>query len=165
MSSGVTIALISENIDDDEYGRYITDEIVDMVEELSKDSDRRKGKKEKNKQRSMFRDILQTLEKGTQQIEKLTLKGESLVIDSWSKWVRLNAIRGVLGGTAPNHLRSNPTIREMFDMPPALADPNHKMSADEKKQFRSQASAASKQRSQSRTQKRQNKMSRSGNDD
>ena len=56
--------------DEASFKSVITDDLLDKIEELSRDSDKRKGKKEKNKQRSMFREILQTLEVISKKIKK-----------------------------------------------------------------------------------------------
>ena len=57
----------------------------DLIQQLATESDRYTGRRERNTQRSCFRDILSTLEEGSVPDREVRFGVELLALDSWAK--------------------------------------------------------------------------------
>lgn len=57
----------------------------DLIQQLATESNRYTGRKERNTQRSCFRDILSTLDDGSVPDREVRFGVELLVLDSWAK--------------------------------------------------------------------------------
>lgn len=57
----------------------------DLIQQLATESNRYAGRKERNTQRSCFRDILSTLEEGSVPDREVRFGVELLLLDSWAK--------------------------------------------------------------------------------
>ena len=57
----------------------------DLIQQLATESNRYTARKERNLQRSCFRDILQTLEDGTVPDREIRFGAEMLTLDSWAR--------------------------------------------------------------------------------
>lgn len=64
MASGEIIALILEHgrLSDDSFLEEIVPNLIELTSELSKDSQKYRGKKERKAQRASFRDVVRYLE-------------------------------------------------------------------------------------------------------
>ncbi|KAJ3276641.1 Interferon- developmental regulator 1 [Terramyces sp. JEL0728] len=90
-------------------------EIIRTLEELSKDSSRYQGKKNRALQKSSFRDILATVSDGTNPSVKLKFRNETLDFDTWKKIVQLNSYKEIIGEGLNVHVHENPILQAQFE--------------------------------------------------
>jgi len=91
-------------------------DILERVEILSKESTKRKSKKEKSIQHATFRDILATLEDGTAPSIKSTMKKTTITFDNWKQVIQFNHFRQRLGSGIVEHFKENELVRDVFDV-------------------------------------------------
>ncbi|KAJ3324143.1 Interferon- developmental regulator 1 [Boothiomyces sp. JEL0866] len=123
VASGENIALFIEDLSlhfmesDQDIDLFIENkyELVRTLEELSKDSTKYQGKKNRAMQKSSFRDIVATVSDGTSPSVKLKFKNETLDFDSWKKIVQLNSYREIIGEGLNVHVHENPILHSQFD--------------------------------------------------
>lgn len=86
--------------------------------------------------------------------QKVKLRhGDLLIVDSLHGNVQLNAFRSFLNEGFQMHLQQNPLLHQIFNFRPREEQAT-KLTATEKRLYRSPASAQSKERSQNRKQDR-----------
>ena len=74
----------SEHDEDEAYDSV--EELIVKLKELATDSNKHRSKKDRKEQRSSFRDILRTIEDGSEYREKISFNTrESLELDGWFK--------------------------------------------------------------------------------
>ncbi|KAL1920293.1 uncharacterized protein VTP21DRAFT_1439 [Calcarisporiella thermophila] len=135
VAAGLNIALIFEsasfhNEDDEdeveiagnntEYDQM--DELVELLQQLATDSNRRRSKKDRSHQRSVFRDIVRTVEAGVHPEERLKFRRQTLRLESWAKILQLKSFRSALSGGLQIHFESNELVQGVFQfvpLPPA----------------------------------------------
>ncbi|KAF5829468.1 interferon-related developmental regulator-domain-containing protein [Dunaliella salina] len=119
----------------------------------------RHGRRAKAEMRSAFRSVLAVVEHSQVTPTKIKLQhGDTLVVDTMRGNVSLNAFRKMLAGGFQVHLQHNSLLHEVFDFQPSQSRPE-RMSAQEKRFFRSPNSAAAKSRTADRRGGRQAKAS------
>lgn len=133
------------------------DELIDLLHDIATEYNRHKSKKERKQQRSIFRDIYDTVSDGEVPTEMLTVAHEEIEFSSWAEIIRLNALRACLKGGILVHFRKNQLLREIFDLGAPPAAPTNKMSSIEKRMFLSPNSHANRQRTNDRTNDRHRK--------
>lgn len=162
IAAGEVIALIYElGRDVDENFDAFVSGLYDLLKELATDSSRYKAKREKKQQRSIFRDILKTVENGTVPAETVKFGSEQVDLDSWTKIRQYNAMKECLGSGVTSHLQENLLLRQIFDLgaPVLKQEPKTKEGRWEKSL---QNAAAHKERTKLRSKGRENKRAAHG---
>ncbi|KAI8149944.1 interferon-related developmental regulator [Fennellomyces sp. T-0311] len=59
------------------------DELIDMLQRLSTDSNRRVNKQDRKEQKSAFRDIIRSIESGSRPKQKLKIDGQPMIFRGW----------------------------------------------------------------------------------
>jgi len=88
--------------------------IIEKLQALAKESTKHQAKKDKVKQKSLFREILRTIEDGDLPSEKLTIGKKKLEFEGWPKSFQLNHVRAVLGTGFQLHFQKNDVLGEIF---------------------------------------------------
>ncbi|KAF7665926.1 hypothetical protein LDENG_00127820 [Lucifuga dentata] len=125
IAAGETIALLFELARDldSEFEFDNWDELCDKLNALATDCNKHRAKMDKRKQRSVFRDILKTVEEGDFQSETIRFGTERMVIDTWVRKRSYDAFREFVGSGMNYHLQANEFIRDVFELgPPMLVD-------------------------------------------
>ncbi|KAI8886298.1 IFRD-domain-containing protein [Backusella circina FSU 941] len=128
IATGENIALMFEaaNIftqddddDDDEDGfdkpEYDNmDGLIHTLKDLSVDSNRRRNKSDRAEQKSVFRDILKSVEENIKPVEELKIGGRTLSFRGWAKILALNSFRKTISQGLQHHLKVNRMLQYMF---------------------------------------------------
>jgi hypothetical protein len=83
----------------------------DLIQQLATESDRYTGRRERNTQRSCFRDILSTLEEGSVPDREVRFGVELLALDSWAKLIQYGVLKELLGTGLKAHIQVCGIIR------------------------------------------------------
>lgn len=132
------------------------EEVVDRMQDLSKNrGDRqRKSKRDRVKLRTAFRDLCNLMETGEVRAQKVKLQhGDCLVVDTMEGVLQLNYLRGFLAGGFHAHMQANPLLHSVFNFAP-LTERAERMSAADKRAYKSPSSFQSKARAQDRKMQR-----------
>ncbi|KAJ1777043.1 Interferon- developmental regulator 1 [Coemansia sp. RSA 2523] len=95
------------------------DEIVEMLKMLKilqNKSSRRLGKRDSSVQRIAMHRVLRTIEVSDMPELKLKLHGRIVRFGDWTRIVRLQAFRRVLGGGLPVHFARNKLLQDVFEV-------------------------------------------------
>lgn len=87
-----------------------------MLKDLSTDMRRYRAKEERSSQKSVFRAVLDTIEKGEEPEETIAIGRQDLKFDSWEAIAQLNAFRYALASGLQNHLFYNELLRDIFSV-------------------------------------------------
>mmetsp|Transcript_33375 Transcript_33375/g.84567 ORF Transcript_33375/g.84567 Transcript_33375/m.84567 type:complete len:447 (-) Transcript_33375:563-1903(-) len=110
----------------------------------------RRNKREKAALRSTFRSVLAVVEDGCAAVTKVKLQhGDVLVVDTVRGGVMLGAFRRALGGGFQLHLQHNGLLHDVFEFTPSSTRPE-RLTALEKRAFKSPNSAASRAKTHER---------------
>lgn len=90
------------------------DGLVHTLKELSIDSSRRRAKSDRTEQKSVFRDVVRSVEENVRPSEELKIGGKVLTFRGWAKILPLNAFRHVLGQGFQHHLKTNDMMKGIF---------------------------------------------------
>lgn len=134
-------------------------EVVGRMKDLATNrGDRqRRSKRERASLRGAFREITRVIEDGDVRETKIKLRhGDTLLINTLNGNVCMGYLRRFLAGGFQVHLQSNPLLHAVFGYEPLSERPG-RLTALEKRAFRSPSSAASKQRTQQRKGQRAHK--------
>lgn len=88
--------------------------LIHTLKELSIDSSRRRAKSDRAEQKSVFRDIIKSVEENVKPIQELKIDGKTLTFRGWAKILPLNGFRHVLGQGFQYHLKTNGMIKSIF---------------------------------------------------
>ena len=122
---------------------------------MAHEYNRRKNRKERQEQRQVFKDILATVTEGHQPTNNITIEGENISFQSWSKVLQAEAFRSVLSGGFQIHILHNPLVRQIFSITHvSTTAAERRLTRIEKRLFRSKNSFASKERTLSRNEDR-----------
>lgn len=88
--------------------------LTERLEEMVADPGRRVAKKDKAAQRSLFRDILSTIEDDDAPSETLRIDEQKIEFEGWNHVLQLDAVRTVLGKGLPQHLKHNEFLQGVF---------------------------------------------------
>jgi hypothetical protein len=132
------------------------DDIVDRMRDLAtnKGDPTRRSKKERAEQKGTFRELMNVVEEGAVVEQKIKLGSDVLIVNTLPQSIRLNAMRRYLGSGFQIHLMYNPFLHDVFSFRPSNV-PAERLSAKEKRLYRSQTSVESKGKSQHRKRERQ----------
>lgn len=81
------------------------DGLIHTLKDLSVDSNRRRAKSDRVEQKSVFRDIVKTVEENVKPTEELKINGRVLLFRGWGKILPLSAFRSCLGQGFQHHLK------------------------------------------------------------
>lgn len=96
----------SEEDDDIEKPEYDNmSELVRTLKDLSVESSKRRAKSERAEQKSVFRDIVKSVEENIKPVEELKIGGKTILFRGWGKIIMLNAFRKTLGQGLQHHLK------------------------------------------------------------
>ncbi|KAI8084294.1 interferon-related developmental regulator-domain-containing protein [Gilbertella persicaria] len=90
------------------------DGLIHTLKELSVDSSRRRAKSDRAEQKSIFRDIVKSVEENIKPVEELKINGRVLSFRGWAKILPLNAFRRSLHQGLQHHLKTNLMMKEIF---------------------------------------------------
>lgn len=120
MFETANIFLSSESDEEDGEEETVKPEYDNMggliytLKELSIDSSRRRAKSDRAEQKSVFRDILKSVEENVKPTEELKIGGKVLTFRGWAKILLLNAFRHILGQGFQHHLKTNDMMKGIF---------------------------------------------------
>lgn len=166
-SSGMQDVLVGQ--DDDDTASAVSgdtsmsglDDALDRMKDLAsnKGDKLRRSKREKATLRSAFRELCGIVEGGAIPVVKVKLQhGDLLVIDSLTGVIDINFFKRYLAGGFQVHLQHNQLLHDVFQFSPLVNKPD-KLTALEKRAFKSPSSAASKDRTAQRKHERSHKAS------
>ncbi|KAK7102246.1 interferon-related developmental regulator 1-like isoform X2 [Littorina saxatilis] len=123
-----------------------TNALCDQLKELSTESTKHIARNALRRQRSRFRDILQTVKTWVVDEEVVKMgRLESLMLEDWATKIQYNAFCNVLHSGVNIHLQENVMLREFFGLGaplPVGAKPQHKMTKVQRKYYNSLADKA-----------------------
>lgn len=90
------------------------DGLIHTLKGLSVDSNRRRAKSDRAETKSVFRDIVRTVEEKTKPEEELKISGKVLLFRGWAKILPLNSFRKCLGQGFQHHLKTNAMMKDIF---------------------------------------------------
>ncbi|KAI9491503.1 interferon-related developmental regulator-domain-containing protein [Zychaea mexicana] len=90
------------------------DDLVDMLQRLSTDSNRRVNKQDRKEQKSAFRDIIRSVEEGSRPKQKLKIGGQNMLFRGWARIIMLAAFRSFLGAGLAQHLQENELLENVL---------------------------------------------------
>eukprot|EP00744_Colponema_vietnamica_P008347 GILI01011914.1.p1 GENE.GILI01011914.1~~GILI01011914.1.p1 ORF type:complete len:410 (-),score=119.91 GILI01011914.1:176-1405(-) len=141
-AAGMAIALLFEARwtylgADRVYEEPFAQEICNRVEELSTENIRYVARKNRQEQRTAFRDIRKTVESGDVPELKLSVLGDKVVLDNWRSLSQYQSLKDVLESGVTSHLGNNEMVRDLLGLGPVpLKDqPADKPTAREKRAF------------------------------
>ncbi|XP_064395598.1 interferon-related developmental regulator 2-like [Halichondria panicea] len=148
---GQAVALLFElvrEVDESLLDTRDSDRAYELIQSLATESDRHTARKERNHQRSTFKDILNTLEGGVGPERTVRSGVESVSLNCWARHVQYDTFRDLLGPAMNTHLAGNDLLREVFQMgPPPLLRVESKAHKLDRKYYNA---VMAKQRTQSR---------------
>lgn len=121
-TAGEAIALLLEcgRAHDEDFLEDYIEDLIKITKQLSTDSQKFRGKREKKKQRATFRDVLHYIEDETLpdiQIQVGSGVGkETMSLDSWALNHQYNTICNILGSGMNFHLFENDLLRDVFQL-------------------------------------------------
>uniref|UniRef100_A0A4W3ITT3 Interferon-related developmental regulator 1 n=1 Tax=Callorhinchus milii TaxID=7868 RepID=A0A4W3ITT3_CALMI len=125
IAAGETMALLFELARDicEDFDYEDMELLCAQLKCLATDSNKYRAKTDRKKQRSVFRDVLRTVEKGDFDSETIAFGPERMYIDSWVKKRSYETFKEVLGSGIRLHLQANEFVRGLFELgPPPLLD-------------------------------------------
>eukprot|EP01119_Soliformovum_irregulare_P016838 TRINITY_DN492_c0_g1_i1.p1 TRINITY_DN492_c0_g1~~TRINITY_DN492_c0_g1_i1.p1 ORF type:complete len:391 (+),score=115.63 TRINITY_DN492_c0_g1_i1:265-1437(+) len=118
-----------------EYAGMEFDDLMDLMKSLTKDKTKGRAKKDKEKQRTPFKDIVSYIETGSVPEEVLSFRHQKVSFSSWAQLAQLNAFRDALGQGLQAHFESNQFLQEVFDTKIAKDVKKVTMTAVEKRMY------------------------------
>ncbi|MGH0182831.1 UNVERIFIED_CONTAM: hypothetical protein FKN15_010553 [Acipenser sinensis] len=111
---GETIALLFElaRESDREFVYEDTDDLCEQLKGLATDGNKHRAKTDRRKQRSVFREVLHSIESDDFTEERIRFSVESIYIDCWIRRRIYDAFKEVLGSGVLHHLQSDDFTEE-----------------------------------------------------
>lgn len=123
MAASDVVGLVYERIRDETResfkGSYYED-LVQVLDQLSNDSDKHTSKADSKKQRSTFRDLLKFLRTHVPPSEEIKLPCENLDLDTYQKLFIYQSFCRLLTLGMSIHLQENMLLRNIFSMGPPI---------------------------------------------
>ncbi|KAJ1978263.1 Interferon- developmental regulator 1 [Dimargaris xerosporica] len=88
--------------------------LLSALQALATDSSRSRGKKERSRQRAVFRDVLHTVHTGESPVVRHRVMDQSLAFDDWAQIHRFFAFRTVLNQGLHTHFEENDLLHDVF---------------------------------------------------
>ncbi|XP_047955468.1 interferon-related developmental regulator 1-like [Salvia hispanica] len=122
--------------------------VINQMKDLSAEAGGKgSAKKDLNNQRNKLHDVVDFLENGHAPETSTKIGHELLHTSSWSQMIQLNFLKHFLAGGFVKHMHENPFLHDVFDFTPEIKL-DHRMSAVEKRMYKSPNSALNKARTQ-----------------
>ncbi|EGZ18975.1 hypothetical protein PHYSODRAFT_351401 [Phytophthora sojae] len=86
------------------------------IEAYMRESGKSIGKKNRKAQRSMLKEVLETLQTGEGPIKELQADGETLTVSTWSRFFQAHVFRRALQSGFQTHLVENEVLRDVFEV-------------------------------------------------
>ncbi|KJE94144.1 hypothetical protein CAOG_04829 [Capsaspora owczarzaki ATCC 30864] len=143
---------------------FQVDDICEQLDALCSDSVKSRAKAERTRERSVLRQVKDTLEAHEGVEETVKLLKERFVVDTWESFNRLNQLRAILHSGFQPQLMSNPLLRDMFDLSPVANDAadGGRNAGDDKRNKAAYFAAVSKARSMYRNKNRDRRQASKG---
>lgn len=90
------------------------DGLIHTLKDLSMDSNRRRAKSDRAEQKSVFRDVVKSVEEKVKPEEDIKISGRTYSFKGWAKILPLNAFRNILGPGFLHHLKTNTMMQAIF---------------------------------------------------
>lgn len=118
IAAGETIALLFElaRRTDQDYFYEDTGQLCEKLKALATDGNKHRAKNDRRKQRSIFRDVLHSIEDEECPEETVKFGIECLYIDSWVRRRAYDVFKDVLGSGVRHHLQHNELLRDIFEL-------------------------------------------------
>lgn len=117
-------------------------QLAEKVAAMSTDGSRHRAKRDRRVQRSTFREILQTVEDGTQPMESLRIGHDTHEFEGWPALAQLDALRTALGAGLQAHLASNPLLADVLGL--SVSGPPDAAAVEGQREARRQQISASR---------------------
>jgi len=145
--------------------RINIDDLKDILSEYTFDKNRQQSKKDKDKQRNIFKQISSYVLDDEQPEEILSFKHQKFSFDTWASIHQLNRLRDCLGEGLHIHFVENDIIHDIFNIQVDKDAKKTQLSQVEKRMYLSPNSEASKHQSKQRSKQRdiKNSFSNSNN--
>ncbi|CAD5112334.1 DgyrCDS1566 [Dimorphilus gyrociliatus] len=152
MTAGEIIALVYELASEINQNYQIPSHriLCEELRELSTDSTKSKGKKERRTQRSTFRDVYKYVANGEIPSIKVHFGSEMLLIERWTEKRQYDFLCTLLKSGMNLHLAENEFLRDVFNLGPVIPTGLPKESRESRIQRTLQNQAISKLRTQTR---------------
>lgn len=121
-------------------------EVLEKLQDLSADRSRYQSKDKVLKQRSGFREIVNSVEEGDFEPTVLAINRSTVHFDNWAQLKRLNFFRAILGEGIQEHFIENELLHEVFEANIPTEAGKNPFSGVGKRMFLSPNSATSKER-------------------
>lgn len=161
IAAGETIALLWEiaRSEDEDFEEPNFDMLCMELKGLSTECNKYRAKKDRRQQRSSFRDILHSVEKGDFNSLRIRVNDcQSIVIEDWTTKTKYDALCHSLGTGMKIHLQENDLLRDIFDLGPPLLATNMVKQKASKTERHARHDAAFKARTQGRSKQRDKKL-------
>jgi len=118
----VSLVYAVESQNDREYsqnyfnGYFDVPDVVGLLQTTNEIHNRKISKKDREKQRDTFKDVLNTFQSGQSPTDQITVRGKKFTFSSWRDIKRLQSIRNVLGSGFLLHLELNPLISSQLSI-------------------------------------------------
>ncbi|KAH7485376.1 hypothetical protein KRP22_006524 [Phytophthora ramorum] len=86
------------------------------IEAYLRESGKSIGKKNRKAQRSMLKEVLETLQTGEGPYKELQADGETLAVSTWSRFFQAHVFRRALRSGFQTHLVENEVLRDVFEV-------------------------------------------------
>ncbi|POM65482.1 Interferon-related developmental regulator family protein / IFRD protein family isoform 1, partial [Phytophthora palmivora] len=86
------------------------------IEAYMRESGKSIGKKNRKAQRSMLKEVLETLQTGEGPHKELQAEGETLTVSTWSRFFQAHVFRRALQSGFQTHLVGNEVLRDVFEV-------------------------------------------------
>jgi len=97
-------------------GYFDVPDVVDLLQTTNEIQNRKISKKDREKQRDTFKEVLNTLQTGKSPIEQITVLGNKYTFSNWTEIKRLQTIRNILGSGFLFHIQNNQLISDQLDI-------------------------------------------------
>ncbi|GLE01451.1 hypothetical protein PINS_up010281 [Pythium insidiosum] len=86
------------------------------IERFMRETGKNIGKKNRKTQRSMLKEVLETLRTGEGPHKDLQIESETLSVSTWNRFFQANVFRRALQSGFQVHLYENPVLRDVFEV-------------------------------------------------
>ncbi|XP_055307678.1 interferon-related developmental regulator 1 isoform X2 [Sitodiplosis mosellana] len=126
MACGEVIALVLEcgRAFDDKFLNEYLSELIEITNNLAKDSQKFRAKKERKAQRATFRDVLRYLEEDITPESEIRFGKETLDLCTWSINVQYEKLCDIIGPGITTHLTENEFLRDVLQLGAKVVNAN-----------------------------------------
>eukprot|EP00164_Ancoracysta_twista_P002049 GFYU01002700.1.p1 GENE.GFYU01002700.1~~GFYU01002700.1.p1 ORF type:complete len:421 (-),score=106.83 GFYU01002700.1:186-1388(-) len=95
------------------------DDLAEKLEQLAKDCSKRRAKVDRAKQRSVFRDVVDTVIDGIYPVDAIKIHGMPTDFEDWHQICQLQALKECLSSGFHKHCEENSLVRDILGLGPA----------------------------------------------